>query len=107
MSMTYIMYMTPTFQEARRIGLMAKRLHGKPLGRCVMIAPFAEGEEAIYREPQHGKPRVRCFFKLATQNPGLAYDKHAWERAVELYDTRPYWIAFLQSVWESRFRRQS
>lgn len=107
MSMIYIMYMTPTKKEAARIGLMAKRLHRKPLDRCVMLSPFAEDEEAIYREPQYGHSRTRCYWKVGTRNSGLAGDDYAWTRAIELYETRPYWIAYLQSVWESRFGRRN
>ena len=105
MSMTYIKYMTPTFAEAKRIGLMAKRLHREPLGRCVMLAPLPE-DDPIYREPQFGRPRVRVHWAIATRNVELAMDKRAWDRAIELYETCPYWIAFLRSVWESRFGRR-
>ena len=99
--MTYIKYMTPTFEEAKRVGLMAKRLHGEPLGRCVMLSPLPD-DDPIYREPQFGHPRVRVRWAVATRNPDLALDLRAWDRAVELYETRPYWIAYLQSLWESK-----
>lgn len=106
MSMVYIKYMSPTFKEAKRIGLMAKRLHREPLGRCVMLSPIGDDEEAIYREPQYGHPRIRVHWMIGTRNCELANNKTAWHRAIELYETRPYWIAYLQSVWESRFGRK-
>ena len=102
MSMTYIKYMTPTIEEARRIGLMAKRIHAKPLDRCVMLAPMDENDP-IYREPQFGHPRIRVRWIVATRNPELALDKYAWSRAITLYETHPYWLAWLIS-WLDRWR---
>ena len=106
MSKYYITYMTPTFKEARHLGILAKRLHRKPLPRCVIIGRIPEEDEAIYREPLHGKPRVRVRWTVGTRNPELAADIPAWNRAIDLLETRPYWIAWLQSVWESRFGRK-
>ena len=103
MSKIYIMYMTPTREEATRIGLMAKRIHREPLGRCVMISPMTEGKP-IYREPQHGKPRIRCHWAVSTRNVELAMDTDAWDIAIELYDTKPYWLAYLMS-WIERWKR--
>ena len=105
MSITYVKYMTPTFREAKRIGLMAKRLHGEKLSKCVMLSPI-DDPNPTYREPQYGHPRVQVHWLIATRNKPLAYDDKAWDRAVELYETRPYWIAWLQSVCESRFGRK-
>ena len=96
MSMTYIMYMTPTLKEARRIGLMAKRINAVPLDRCVMLSPMPE-DDPIYREPQFGHPRIRVRWMVATRNSDLAGDRYAWSRAITLYETRPYWIAWLTS----------
>ena len=102
MSMTYIKYMTPTLKEARRIGLMAKRIHAVPLDRCIMLAPMPE-DDPIYREPQFGHPRIRVCWMVATRNSDLAGDRYAWSRAIMLYETRPYWIAWLMS-WLDRWR---
>lgn len=103
--MIYIMYMTPTQKEAIRIARMAKRLHGVPLPPCVMLSPVPE-DDPIYREPQYGKPRVRVHWQIGTRNPELASDDHAWQQAIELYETRPYWIAFLQSLWDGYLTRR-
>ena len=104
--MIYIMYMTPTKKEAVRVGLMAKRIHAETLDKCVMLSDFAPDERAIFREPQHGKPRVRCHWKIATRNVALAGDTYAWKRAIELYDTKPYWLAYLIS-WVEHFKRSA
>lgn len=105
MSTIYLMYMCPTFKEAKRIGLMAKRLHGEKLPKCVMLSPV-EDPEPIFREPQYGNPRIQVRWKIGTRNCELAKDSRAWDRAIELYETRPYWIAYLQSLWESHFRKE-
>ncbi len=107
MSKIHIMYMTPTMKEAMRIGRMAKRLHRElsSSDRCVIVSPLTY-ERAVFREPWHGKPRVEVHWIIGTMNLALAQDDRAWNRAIELYDTRPYWIAWLQSVWEARFGRK-
>lgn len=104
MSMMYVVYFTPTKEEAVRIGLMAKRIHGKPLDRCVAISPVDDPRK-IFREPQYGKPRIECHWGLSTRNPELAADKEAWETAIRLYETKPYWLAYLLS-WIERWRRK-
>ena len=103
--MIYVMHLTPTQKEAIRIARMAKRLHGAPLARCILLSPLPE-DDPICREPQFGNPRVRVHWQTGTKNPELALDERAWQRAIELCETRPYWIAWLRSVWEARFGRK-
>ena len=106
MSTIYVRYMCPTLKEAKRIGRMAKRLHGERLPKCVMLSPI-EADDPTYREPQYGHPRVRVHWMIGTRNCALAQDLRAWDRAIELYETRPYWIAYLQSLWEAHFPRRT
>ena len=100
--MFYIMYMTQTLQEARRIGRMAKRIHAVPLPKCIAISGMDESDP-IFREPQYGHPRVRVRWMIGTQNLQMIEDKYAWDRAIYLYENYPYWLACLIS-WLDHFR---
>lgn len=100
--MFYVMYMTQTLREARRIGRMAKRIHAVALPKCIAISSMDESDP-IFREPQYGHPRVRVRWMIGTQNIQMIEDKYAWDRAIYLYENYPYWLAYLAS-WLDHFR---
>ena len=102
--MFYVMYMTQTLREARRIGRMAKRIHAVALPKCIAISSMDESDP-IFREPQYGHPRVRVRWMIGTQNIQMIEDKYAWDRAIYLYENYPYWLAYPIS-WLDHFRTQ-
>ena len=100
--MFYIKYMTPTLQDAIRIGRMAKRIHAVPLPKCIAISDMDE-KDPVYRMPQYGKPQIRVRWMIGTQNLRMIEDKYAWDRAIYLYENYPYWLAYIIS-WLDHYR---
>ena len=101
----YVKFMAPTYEEAYRVGKLATILHLRGANPNLpktngpdprlMLSPV-EPDPArgpLYREPMHGRPRVKVNWMVCTKDRDLAFDRAAWGNAILTLLSHPDWMA--------------